>query len=163
MGRSNKNEASRRLKAAENPLRLIINKTPALIHTALPDGSLDFFNQRWLKYVGLPLTDLLGWRWTSVIHPAEVDELVAKWRASVLSGEPFLAESRVRRADGEYRWFLHRKEPLRDELGKIVKWYGSSIEIEDRKRAEEEHPPLEAQLQATLNVIPAYTWYAGPS
>ena len=137
MGRSNKNEASRRLKAAEDSLRLIINKTPALIHTALPDGSLDFFNQRWLKYVGLPLTDMLGWRWTSVIHPAEVDEFVAKWRASVLSGEPFLAESRVRRADGEYRWFLHRKEPLRNELGEIVRWHGTSIEIEERRTAEE--------------------------
>jgi formate hydrogenlyase transcriptional activator len=162
MGISNKDEVSRQLTAEEEPLRLLINTTPALIHTALPDGSLDFLNQRWLEYMGLPLRDLLGWGWTSAIHPAEVDEFVDKWRASVLSGEPFLAESRVRRADGKYHRFLHRKVPLRDELGKIVKWYGSSIEIEERKRAGEQ-PLLEAQLQATLNMIPAYTWYAGSS
>src|SRR4051794_18439676 len=149
MGKSNKNQASRRQTKTEDSLSLLINTTPALIDTALPDGSLDFFNQRWLEYVGLPLTELLGWRWTSTIHPEDVDELLDKWRASLLSGEPFLAESRVRRADGEYRWFLHHKVPLRDELGKIVEWYGSSIEIEDRKRAEDP-PPLEAELQTAL-------------
>jgi len=154
MGRSNKNEASRRLTAAEDPLRLLINTTPAFIDTALPDGSLDFFNQRWLEYVGLPLTDLLGWHWTSAIHPADVDEFVAKWRASVLSGQPFLAESRVRRADGEYRWFLHRKVPLRDELGTIVRWYGSSIEVEDRKRAEEIIRGNERELRQQIDFIP---------
>jgi PAS domain S-box-containing protein len=162
MGRSNKNEAPRRLKAAEDPLRLVINTAPVLIHTGLPDGSLDFFNQRWLEYVGLPLTDLLGWRWTSAIHPAEVDEFVGKWRASVLSGEPFLAESRVRRADGEYRWFLHRKEPLRNELGKIVKWYGSSIEIEERKTAEEKIREQERELRQILDLTPLHICVFGP-
>ena len=103
-------------------------------------------NQGWLEYVGLPLTDLLGWRWTTAIHPEDVEEFIDKWRAALLSGEPFVAESRVRRADGEYRWFLHRKVPLRDETGKIVKWYGSSLEIEDRKRAEVELRRSEAYL-----------------
>src|SRR6266436_5008843 len=162
MGRSNKNEALRRLTAAEDPLRLLINTTPALIHTGLPDGALDYFNQRWLEYVGLPLTDLLGWRWTNAIHPAEVDEFVDKWRASVLSGEPFLAESRVRRADGEYRWFLHRKEPLRNELGKIVKWYGSSIEIEERKTAEEKIREQERELRQILDLTPQHIGVFGP-
>jgi formate hydrogenlyase transcriptional activator len=162
MGSSNKNVASRRLTAAEDPLRLLINSTPVLIHTGLPDGSLDFFNQRWLEYVGLPLTDLLGWRWTSAIHPAEVDEFLDKWRASVLSGEPFLAESRVRRADGEYRWFLHRKEPLRNELGEIVKWYGSSIEIEERKTAEEKIRAQERELRQILDLTPQHIGVLGP-
>src|SRR5712675_2022881 len=134
---TNQEGVSQRLTPSEDPLQLVIDTTPALIHTALPDGSLDFFNRRWLEYVGLPLSEVLGWRWTTTIHPEDVQQFVEKWRASVESGEPFEAESRVRRSDGEYRRFLHRKLPLSDELGKVVKWYGSSIEIEDRKRAED--------------------------
>jgi PAS domain S-box-containing protein len=118
-------------------LRLLIDSAPALIHTALPDGYLDFFNQGWLDYVGRSLEDLLGWRWTEYIHPEDVEEIVQKWRASLASGEPFLLETRVRRADGQYRWMLHHKVAVRDAHGNIVKWHGSSIDIEDRKRAEE--------------------------
>ena len=118
-------------------LRLLIDSAPALIHTGLPDGYLDFFNQGWLDYVGRSLKDLLGWRWTEYIHPEDVEGIVQKWRASLASGEPFLHETRVRRADGEYRWMLHHKVAMRDTHGNIVKWHGSSIDIEDRKRAEE--------------------------
>src|SRR5258705_1212640 len=146
MGMSNKSEASRQTTALEESLRLLIDTTPAFIHTALPDGALDFLNEGWQEYVGLSLTDLLGWRWTTAIHPEDVEEFVEKWRASVASGEPFVAESRVRRADGEYRWFLPRKVPLRNETGKIVKWYGWSLEIEDRKWAEVELLRSEAYL-----------------
>ena len=119
-------------------LRTVINSTPGLIHTSQPDGYLDFFNQTWLRYVGKPLEHLLGWKWTAFIHPDDVEGIVEKWRASLASGEPFLNESRVLRADGQYRWMLHHKVALRNQQGEIVKWYGSSIEIEDRKRAEEQ-------------------------
>ncbi len=119
-------------------LRLVMDSCPALIHTALPDGYIDFFNEAWLKYVGLPLEDLRGWAWTVAIHPEDVERILEKWRASLASGEHFLHEARVRRADGEYRWMQHHKVPLRDEQGKIVKWYGSSIDIEERKTAEEQ-------------------------
>ena len=155
-------------------LRVLVDSLPALIHTGLPDGYLDFFNQRWLEFVGLRLEDLGGWKWTAAVHPDDVTGLVARWRACLASGEPLEFEARVRRADGEYRWMLHHKVAVRDECGQIVKWYGSSIDIEDRKRAEcrgrelrqildltPQH--LEAHLQATLNVIPAHTWYAPPS
>jgi formate hydrogenlyase transcriptional activator len=117
-------------------LQLAINSAPALIHAALPDGYLDFFNQGWLEYVGRPLEELQGWKWTVAIHPDDLEGILEKWRASLASGEPFLHETRVRRADGEFRWMLHHKIALRDEHGNIVKWYGSSIDIEDRKRAE---------------------------
>src|SRR5262245_57028654 len=137
MGTGNNTKDSRQPTTTEDSLHLLIDTTPAFIHTALPDGALDFLNLGWLEFVGVPLTDLLGWRWTSAIHSEDVEACVDKWRESIASGEPFVAESRVRRADGEYRWFLHRKVPTRDETGKIVKWYGSSIEIEDRKQAEE--------------------------
>jgi len=117
-------------------LQLLVDSVPGLIHTGRPDGYLDFFNQTWLRYVGRPLEDLQGWNWIAFIHPEDVEGIVEKWRASLASGEPFLHEARVLRADSEYRWMLHHKVAGLDGCGKIVKWYGSSIDIEDRKRAE---------------------------
>jgi PAS domain S-box-containing protein len=121
---------------AEHPLRLTLDCIPALLHTAEPDGSLDYFNQRWLDYLGGSLDDVKGWGWTSTIHPDDVDALVKEWRSSLMTGEPLEAEARVRRQDGVYRWMVHRKVPLRDEQGKVVKWYGSSIDIDEMKRSE---------------------------
>src|SRR5712692_7390794 len=154
MGFSRHKEVSPRSARSEDPLQVVIDTTPALIHTALPDGALDFFNRRWLEYVGLSLEEIQGWKWTASIHSEDVEQFVEKWRASVESGEPFEAESRVRRADGEYRWFLHRKVPLRDDVGTIVKWYGSSIEVEDGKRAEELIRRNERELRQQIDFIP---------
>jgi len=125
----------------------VIDSTPGLIHTSLPDGYLDFFNETWLKYVGRSLEELQGWKWTAAIHPDDVEGIVQTWRASLASGEPFLYEARVRRADGEYRWMLHHKVALRDQDGKIIRWYGSSIDIEDRRLAEEQLRRSAQELQ----------------
>lgn len=119
-------------------VRLVVDAIPALVHTALPDGNIDFFNQPWVEYVGVPMEQLLGWGWTNSIHADDVAGIVAKWRACLASGEVFEYKARVRRADGEYRWMVHRKVALRDEAGNIIKWYGSSLDIEDMKRAENE-------------------------
>jgi len=131
---TNGNGAVRRDQTSD--LQLLVDSAPGLIHTGRPDGDLDFFNQTWLRYIGRPLEDLQGWKWTAFIHPEDVEAIVEKWRASLASGEPFLHEARVLRVDGEYRWMLHHKVAVRDGCGQIVKWYGSSIDIEDRKRAE---------------------------
>jgi len=131
------NEAEGRLNPGEDALRLILDTTPALIHTGRPDGYLDYFNRGWLVFVGKSSEELCGWRWTDSIHPEDIAGMVQKWQAALANGEPLQAEARVRRADGEYRLLLHRKVPLRDERGAIVKWFGSSIDIDDRKRAEE--------------------------
>jgi PAS domain S-box-containing protein len=125
------------LRQARNSFRIVLDATPAMIHTARPDGELDYFNERWLTFVGLPLEAVQGWAWTATIHPDDVEHEVNRWRACVARGEPFECEVRMRRADGVYRWMLHRKVPMRDEHGAIVKWYGSGIDIEDRKQAEE--------------------------
>jgi PAS domain S-box-containing protein len=117
--------------------RDIVDSSPALLHTARPDGYLDFFNQTWLDFAGVPLKNLLGWGWTSHIHPEDVEVFVQKMRESFAKGQPFQETSRVRRADGVYRWMLHQKVPRFDRDGKIIKWHGSSIDIDDRKRAEE--------------------------
>lgn len=116
----------------------MIDTTPAFLHSSHPDGSHGFFNQRWLEYVGADEEDLQDWGWTAFIHPEDLTGMLAKWRACLDSGEVWQCEARVRRADGEYLWFLHRNVAQRDANGKIVMWYGSSIEIDDRKRAEQE-------------------------
>src|SRR5437870_4519074 len=124
--------------AAEDVLRRAVDTTPAFIHTARPDGYLDYFNRGWLDFLGKSLEDVCGWRWTEWVHPEDVATLVQKWHGALASGEPLEVEARVRRADGSYRALLHRNVPLHDEQGKIVKWFGSSIDIEDRKCAEEQ-------------------------
>src|ERR1700733_8956975 len=118
--------------------RQIVDSFPELLHTARPDGYLDFFNQRWLDFTGVPLEKLLGWGWTCRIHPDDVEAFVKKMRESFAKGKPFEETSRVQRADGVYRWMLHRKVPSFDRDGKLIKWHGSSIDIDDRKRAEEQ-------------------------
>jgi len=131
-------------------LRLVIDAAPAMLHSARPDGSIDFFNKRWLQYVGVSLEDISGWRWTREIHADDRAQLVDRWRMSVATGEPLEAEARLRRADGEYRLMLLRKVPLRDQAGSIVKWYGSAIDIEDRKRADEELKSSEASHRVVV-------------
>ena len=150
------------LRASERKYRHLVDTTPAFIHTALPDGSLDFLSRGWLEYGGLPQTDLLDWRWTAAIHPEDVEGFVDKWRAALASGEPFVAESRVRRADGEYRWFLQRNVPLRDESGSIVKWYGTGIDIEERKAAEESLRSSEAYLAEAQRLSHTGSWAWSP-
>ena len=151
-------QAEHALRRSEDHLRLVLDTTPALIHTGRPDGYLDYFNQRWLKYVGRSLEELQGWGWTASIHPDDVEGIVNGWRASIASGEPFQYEARVRQADGEYRWMLHRKVPLRDQHGNIVKWHGSSIDIEDRKQAEEKLLQSERQLAEAQRLAHIGSW-----
>src|SRR5438477_4594010 len=157
-----RNWAEEELRASERKYRHLVDTTPAFIHTTLPNGDVDFYNRGWLEYVGVPLTDLLGWGWTCMIHPDDVEAIVPKWRAALEAGEPFVGESRVRRADGEYRWFLHREEPLRNEAGEIVKWYGSAIEIEERKIAEEKIREQEIELRQILDLAPQHVMVSGP-
>jgi PAS domain S-box-containing protein len=129
-------------KEAEGWLRLVIDTLPAMVWSKLPDGSADFLNQRFREYTGLSLEEGLGWGWMmNAFHPE--DRAEEEWRAAFAAGEPFEKEARLRRADGAYHWFLLRAVPLRDERGNVVKWYGISTDIEDRKRAEE--ALLEAQ------------------
>jgi PAS domain S-box-containing protein len=125
------------IKKSEDQLRIIIDTIPTLAWCTLPDGSAEFINQRWLDYMGLSAEEARDWGWRVAIYDEDSTELVETWRAAVATGEPFEAEARLRRADGEYRWFLFRAVPLRDELGNIIQWYGTNTDIEDRKQAEE--------------------------
>src|SRR5580704_14356812 len=120
---------------SEDRLRLVVDTLPAMVWSKLPDGSADFLNQRFREYTGSPLEEGLGWGWMNAFHPE--DRAEQEWRAAFAAGEPFEREARLRRADGSYRWFLLRAAPLRDDRGTVVKWYGTTTDIEDRRRAEE--------------------------
>jgi PAS domain S-box-containing protein len=127
----------RRLRDQERKLRDVIETIPTFAWTALRDGSVDFANRHWQDYTGLSSEKTAGSGWEAAVHPADVKRQVEKWHAAVARGEIFENEVRFRRAaDGQYRWFLTRAVPLRDAHGKIVKWYGTSTDIDDRQRAE---------------------------
>jgi PAS domain S-box-containing protein len=134
------------LQQSEDRLRLVIDTIPAHVWSTRPDGSVDFVNRRWLETTGLTMQDAMGWDWGSVVHPDDLSRYVDEWRAALAAGEPTESEVRLRRADGKYRWWLTRNVPLRDELGNIVNWYGTAIDIEERHRAEDALRRSEAYL-----------------
>jgi len=127
-------EAARR---SERELRDVVNTVPAYVWRTSPEGHVDFVNDRWLQFTGLALEEAFGWKWEAVLHPDDRTRVVADWHTALRNGRAMESEARVRRADGEYCWWFIRNVPLRDETGKLVRWYGTAIEIEDRKRAEQ--------------------------
>jgi PAS domain S-box-containing protein len=118
-----------------------------------PDGSAEFLSRSWLAYTGLSLEESRNWGWTVALHPEDSTALTENWRAAVATGKPFEAEARFRRVDGVYRWCLCRAVPLRDEAGNIVQWYGTTTDIEDRKRAEEVASKAHAELAHVTRVM----------
>jgi len=134
------------LQGSEDRLRRVINTIPAHVWSTLPDGSVDFINQRLLESTGLSIEALLGSGWQSIVHPDDLPRYLAKWRLALAVGEPVEIEARVWTAQRDYRWLLVRNVPLRDGHGGIVKWYGTGIDIEDRKRAEESLLKAQADL-----------------
>jgi PAS domain S-box-containing protein len=124
------------IEKSKDQLRAIINTIPTTAWSTRPDGYCDFLNERWLDYAGLTAEQAQGWGWGGVIHSDDLKGLVEHWDACLASGKPAEAEVRMRRFDGGYRWFLFRANPLRDESGRIVKWYGTTVDIDDRKQAE---------------------------
>jgi PAS domain S-box-containing protein len=143
------NELYEGLRRSEKQLRDVINTVPAYMWSASPHGVVDFVNQGWQEFTGLPPEGGLGRNWESLLHPDDRAKFVAEWSAALRDGQSMEGEARVLRADGEYRWWFCRNVPLRDESGNIVKWYGTGVDIEDRKRAEEERERLR-QLEANL-------------
>ncbi len=138
--------AEEALRANEVNLLKIINTLPTTAWSTRPDGYCDFLSHRWLDYAGFTTEEAVGWSWSSVIHPDDQNALFGHWKACLDSGTPVDTEARMRRYDGVYRWFLFRANPLRDEHGTIVKWYGANIDIEDRKRAEGALGELRSEL-----------------
>ena len=160
---------------AEQRLRLVVDTTPAMINTLRPDGHLDYVNKGWLDYFGFSLetaldradvmnismpstADMHGSDWQPVIHPEDLSEFTNHWKSILVSGKPEEHEARVRRFDGVYRWHLFRAVPLYDEAGKIVKWYASAFDIEDRKQAEEALRQSESYLAEAQRLTHTGSW-----
>jgi PAS domain S-box-containing protein len=133
------------IKKSEDRLRLVIDTIPTLVWRAGPEGIPDFLNQPALDYTGIAL-DQAATAWPRAFHPDDKKGMLQKWSAIRESGMRGGLEARLRRFDGEYRWFLFQAEPLRDESGNIVKWYGSATDIEDRKQTENALRQSEAYL-----------------
>ncbi len=153
-------KAEEALSASERDLNLVVNTIPALAWAARPDGSAEFFNQHYLDYIGLSAEEAKDWSWTAAVHPDDLNVLATAWQFIRASEKPGETEGRLRRFDGEYRWFLFRTNPLRDENGKIVKWYGINTDIDGRKRTEEQLRRSEASLAQgqRLSLTGSFSW-----
>jgi len=149
------------MQKSESKLRQVIDAIPAMAWSAHPDGTGEFFNKHYLDYVGLPAEHVMDWGWTAAVHPDDLENLSLTWRQMRESETPGEGEVRLRRHDGEYRWFLFRANPVRDESGRVIKWYGMNIDITERKLALE-------SLQANQELLDlaqksagamAFDWY----
>jgi PAS domain S-box-containing protein len=154
-------EAFDEIKKSEDRLRLVIDTIPILVWRARPDGVPDFLNQPALDYTGLS-PDQAETGWPRAFHPDDKKGMLVKWSAIRASGRPGELEARLRRFDGEYRWFLFQAVPLRDEQGNIVKWYGSSTDIEDRKRTEEALRESEQRFRDYAETGSDWLWETTP-
>jgi len=132
--RENEERAVRRALAKEHELREVLDNLPDLAWTAQPDGQIDYYNRRWFEYTGATPEELHGWGWQAVHDPELLPKVVDQWVQALLRGEAFEMEFPLRDADGTYRWFLTRVRPLRDPNGRIVRWFGSSTNIDDLRR-----------------------------
>jgi len=134
--------------------RTILDAIPAIAWCKLPDGSNEFVNQRWQDYTGIPTDEARGQGWQAAVHPEDLPKLSEKWAEIVASGKSGEFEGRLRRHDGAFRWVLARFEPVRDDTGEIVRWYGTSTDIDALKQAEEKLREDERVLRRITDTIP---------
>jgi formate hydrogenlyase transcriptional activator len=149
-------KAFEEIKKSEGRLRTIIDTIPAMAWCSLPDGFAEFHNKRWLDYTGLTDEEGRGWGWRTVFHPDDSQAAVDDWRDIIASKQPAEGERLIRRFDGEYRRYMYRAEPLMDEQGNVVRWYGTITDIEDLKRAEDSLRSSEQNFRRIVNSIPGY-------
>jgi PAS domain S-box-containing protein len=122
---------------AEARFRQLADAMPQIVFSARPDGHVDYFNRQWYEYTGLPEGETGAASWERVHTPEGLERVKKAWPQALRTGEPYEIEYALRRRDGEWRWHLGRALPIRDETGRIVRWYGTNTDIHDRKRIEE--------------------------
>jgi PAS domain S-box-containing protein len=139
--------AEKEIRESEERYRLLGEGILHQVWTARPDGSLDYVNRRAVEYFGQTMESALGEGWQNFVHPDDLPQCLERWRRSLETGEPYIVEFRLRRADGEYRWHVGRASAGRDAEGRILKWFGTNSDIEDWKRAESALSASEEQLR----------------
>nr|WP_198031215.1 PAS domain S-box protein [Bradyrhizobium sp. th.b2] len=150
------------LAEARRELRQMINTIPIPVASYSADARRDFVNAAWKQYTGLSDEAALGTEWSVVAHPDHIAIGEKVWRDALAAGEPWHTEERVRRADGQYRWFAIDRVAARDENGKVIKWYGTAYDIEDRKRAEDALRESEYRLRQIIETVPGLLWSLAP-
>jgi PAS domain S-box-containing protein len=131
-------EVEEALRKSEESYRYISEALPQIIWSADTYGNINYFNSWTYQYTGLQQEDLLGWSWLKFIHPDDMEWAVCEWKRVLIAEEPLKAEFRIRNAaSGEYKWHLHKAVPIKDTEKKVVKWIGSSTDIDDQKKIEE--------------------------
>ena len=148
------------LLLSEQNLQALVETIPALVWRARPDGHIDYVNKRVLEYFGAPLADIIGWGWTKRVHPDDIAFKVQNWLSNLERMTSHDANCRFQGADGTYRWFNVRGEPLRDSSGRVRNWYGVLIDIDDRRNAEDQLRRSEMHLSAAqrLSQTGSYSW-----
>jgi two-component system sensor histidine kinase/response regulator len=136
------------LRESEQRWRSLTEALPQLVWAATPDGSCDYFSTQWTEHTGVAEGELLGWRWLETLHPEDREPTRQFWLESVAGCHPYDVEYRVRRRDGEYRWFKTRGVPIRDSEGNTIKWFGTCTDITDGKRAEDQLRQLKDAAEA---------------
>ena len=127
-------EAAEAVRRSEAQLLALVDNLPELAWSARPDGHIEFYNHRWYEYTGTTPEQMQGWGWRSVHHPDHVETVTTRWKRAIEQGESFEMEFPLRRHDGEYRWFLTRIRPLRDDSGVITRWVGTNTDIDEHRR-----------------------------
>ncbi len=151
------------LRASEGKLQRVIDTIPTLVWCNLPDGPNEFLSKSWHQYTGLSPEQAHGWGWSTAFHPDDLPPLMQRWQELLVSGESGEIEARLRRHDGEYRWFLIRVAPFHNHAGAIERWYGTSTDIDDRKRAEEKLRASETNLREILDGLPGLAAALSPA
>src|SRR5688572_7240232 len=146
---------SRDLQMMDSALSGVVDALPALVWTALANGDIDYLNRRWCEFTGLDVDELRGEAWRRSVHPDDLSQLREHWHAMLRSGKPSDMEARLRRFDGEYRWFAFRASPCLDERGDVVKWHGLNVDVEDRHRVEQSQRVREDRFQLIVDGFPA--------
>ncbi len=131
-----------KLRESEERHRLLATMIPQHIWTTDPRGYHRYFSQKWYDYTGARQEETNGDRWLRFVHPDDRERTLERWHHSVRTGEPYSIEYRFRNAAGEYHWFLGQAQPLRDESGKIIEWFGTLTDISERKQLDEERERL---------------------
>jgi PAS domain S-box-containing protein len=154
--------AEEALTSGEQDLRLLVEAIPTLVWRAAPEGNIDYVNKRVLDYFGAPLSELIGWGWMDKVHPDDVAFKVRTWLQNLEPGKPHDAVCRFRGADGKYRWFEVRGEPRRASDGKVLRWYGVLVDIDDQRRAEEALRESEQRFRDYAQTASDWYWETDP-